>query len=216
MEPFLGHGRASSPSTPHLRSRPPEWGSHQRRVGRQGCSRALRSSLCPGVDHSSTPPRWFCPNLGQRECGQLRSVIRESPSGRPGDLRDGPANRCGDLRGSVAQGILWSAGSVAPWKPPQQSAERPATAPGKREKLPARLPNSPARRREGDATASHPQVRLATMVLRAGADQKAGGLTSAQPIVEEERRAHKRSHAHQLAFIPPATFQVLDRPEQEG
>lgn len=89
MEPFLGHWRASSPSTPHLRSRPPESGSHQRRVGRQGCSRALLSSLCPGVDYSSTPPRWFCPNLGWRECGQLRSVIRESPCGRPGDLRDG-------------------------------------------------------------------------------------------------------------------------------
>lgn len=87
---------------------------------------------------------------------------------------------------------------------------RPAPAPGEYEKLTAAgLPNSPARRREGDATASHPQVLQAARAPGAGADQKAEGggeLTRAQPIVEEMGRDDERSPAHELAFIPPATF----------
>lgn len=111
--------------------------------------------------------------------------------------------------------ILWSAGSVALRRPPRQPAEEPAPAPGQREGYAAGLPNSPARRREGDTAASHPpQVRPAAMALAQAQTQEVGTLPRPQPIVEEEGRAHERSPARRRSLVPPAAFQVRDRRER--
>lgn len=143
-----------------------------------------------------------------------RGASSESPRGRPGALRGGdrgsvrrtPAGISEGLRGSVAQGILWSAGSVAPRKPPRQFAVLPAPSPGESEKQPAGLPKSPARRKEGDPHRLQPSGATGCHDPTRRRRPEGGGLISAGPIVEEERRDNGRSPAHQLAFVPPATF----------
>lgn len=55
-----------------------------------------------------------CPNPGQRECGQLRGIIRESPGGRPGNLRDGDRGSVPRTDAGISEGRSRRASSGPP------------------------------------------------------------------------------------------------------
>lgn len=73
------------------------------------------------------------------------------------------------------------------------------------------LPNAPARRREGEATTSHHQVRLFAQAQACGAE------TLGRTANRGSGGAGKGSSpAFPLKFIPPLAFQVLERRAEGG
>lgn len=180
MEPFLGHWRTLG--SPALQT----WKvTNCSRIRREPDRKARQlpsppTQPLPGCAPQLNPTQGgsrCCPNLGWRECGQLRGVSRErARAAHPGDLRgrgsvpwiDAGTERVRSARGHPrvrrARGVSEATAAVG-----RESCTGPRRARG------ARLPNSPARRREGDATASHPpQVRWAAMALAQAQTQKVG------------------------------------------
>lgn len=140
-----------------------------------------------------------------------RGASSESPRGRPGALRGGDRGSVRRTHAGISEGRSRRASSGLPeaWRPgSHRGSSRCDLHPPQarvRSNPPAYLSLPPAERK-GTPTASNPQVRQAAMTPSRRRRPEGGGLTSAGPIVEEERRDNGRSPAHQLAFVPPATF----------